>query len=228
MRKLFYILTALAAISTLIACDRSHDGKLDESYESQLLDIVTYTGLDADNHATFRLEGRDDEPSVNLYTTIGAPDKVKENARLLMRYSIAHKTSEYWNVNTLSLTRIISDSMRVNSKPLDNYQMRPIRLTSTWRTGEFVNVHGQVEYINKNRHLYMMIDNETRNNDTVHAYLVHDLLNTPEDSIYYWREFYLSVNVGVLRNPKVPCKVLSLHLNDENNPKVQHYDFKIK
>lgn len=227
MRHFFIILAALAALT---ACDRSHDGKLDESYETQLLDIVTYTGLDADKHATFRLEGRDDEPGVDLLTTIGAPDKVKEHNRVLLNYTIDHKSpsGDYWKVNTISISRIINDSLRVNTKPLDNYEMRPIRLTSTWRSGEYINVHGQVEFTGKNRLLYMMADDNTRNNDTVHAYLVHDLLNTSSDSIYYWRDFYLSVNVGVLRNSKVPCKVLSLHLNNDNNPEVKQYNFKIK
>lgn len=214
----------------LVACNDGHDGKLSADYETQLSDLVTYTGLDNAGHATFRLEGRDDEPGVDLFTNVGKPQKVDLHSRVLMRYSINHKdpAGAYWNIDALSLTRIMSDSLRVNVNPIDTYSMRPIRLTSAWRTGEFINLHGQVEYTGKNRYLYMLVDSDTRMNDTVEAYLVHDLLDTPEDSVYYWREFYLSVNVGVLKSDKYPCHLLRLHINDDNNPKVTFRDFKIK
>lgn len=227
MRNFFYIMTA---ILLLVACDRSHDGTLDESFETQVVDIVTYTGLDNDSHATFRLEGRDDEPAVMLYSTVGAPDKVKQNERLLLTYSINHRAGDnsYWNIDAIGYSRVINDSIRVNINPLDSYSMRPIKLISAWRTGEFINLHGKAETTNKNRYLYMMIDRDTKYNDTVQAYLVHDLLNTPSDSIFQWREFYMSINVAALKSPNAPCHVLRLNLNDENNHKVTYRDFHIK
>lgn len=214
----------------LMACDRSHDGTLDDTFETQVVDIVTYTGLDTDNHATFRLDGRDDDPAVTLYSTVGAPDKVKENERLLLTYSIAHRAGDnsYWNIDAVGYSRVINDSIRVNANPLDTYQMRPIRLISAWRTGEFINLHAKAEATSKSRLIYMMIDNDTKYNDTVQAYLVHDLLNTPSDSIFQWREFYMSINVAALKSPNAPCQVLRLNLNDENNPKITYRDFQIK
>lgn len=227
MRRILYIAIAILALT---ACDRSHDGKLDESFEKQLVDIVTYTGLDDDNNATFRLDGRDDEPAVTLYTTVEAPDKVKVNDRILLTYSIAHKASDnsFWNINAMGYSRIISDSIRVNIKPLDTYQMRPIKLKSMWRTGEFINLHGQAEVTNKNRLLYMLIDADTKYKDTVDAYVVHDLLGVPSDSIFYWREFYMSINIGELKSDKSPCHILRIHLNDENHQSTTYHDFTIK
>ena len=83
-------LAILIALVTAVACDRSHDGKLDPSYETQLVDLVTYTGVDNDNHATFRLEGIDDEPAIDLFTTVAAPQKVTKNSRVLLYYAISH------------------------------------------------------------------------------------------------------------------------------------------
>lgn len=222
------LLTVLILMA--MSCDRNHDGNLDSTYETQLTDIVTYTGQDADDHATFRLEGRDDEPGVDLFTTVARPDKVALNSRVLLYYSIAHKASDgkSWNINARALTRIMSDSLRVNNQPLGNYSMRPIKLISAWRTGEFINLHGQVEYTGKNRHLYMLIDHDTRNKPTADAYLIHDLLGTPEDSVYYWRDFYLSVNVGVLKKPQSPTTTLRLHINNAATPDIDHIDFKLK
>ena len=215
---------------TLLSCDRSHDGSLDSNFETQLVDIVTYTGLDQDNHATFRLDGRDDDPAVMLYTKVDAPSKVKVNERILLTYDVNHRAPDgsYWDINATGFSRIINDSIRVNAKPLDTYSMRPIKLNSAWRTGEFINIYGQAEYTGKSRLLYVMIDKETKYNDTVQAYLVHDLLGTPADSIFYWRDFYLSVNVGALKSPSAPCRVLRLNINDENNPSVTHRDYNIK
>lgn len=215
---------------TLVSCDRSHDGNLDSTFETQLVDIVTYTGLDDDKHATFRLDGRDDDPAVMLYTKADAPSKVKVNERLLLTYAVNHRAPDgsYYNIDAIGFTRIINDSIRVNAKPLNTYSMRPIKLNSTWRTGEFINLYGQVEYTEKNRFLYMMIDKETKYNDTVQAYLVHDLLDTPADSIFYWRDVYMSINIGALKSPSAPCRVLRLNINDTNNPSVTHRDYNIK
>ena len=227
MRNLLYI---LFAVLTFAACTNDHDGVLDSSYETQLLDIVTYTGLGSDNHATFRLEGRDDEPGVDLFTNIGAPQKVAKYERVLMSYDINHQSADgtYWNVYTHNITRINYDSIRVNNNPISTYSRRPIKLISAWRSGEYINLHGQVEYTGKRRFLYMMVDRDTRGNELVEAYLVHDLLGTPSDSIFYWRDFYLSVNVGVLKSPRDPCKTLRLHINDASNPKVTYRDFQLK
>ncbi len=220
----------LATIAVLVACDRSHDGLLDETYEKQVVDIVTYTGLDNDQHATFRLDGRDDDPSVKLFTNVAAPDKVKPNERLLLTYAINHRAPDgsYWDIDAIAYSRIINDSIRVNANPLDTYSMRPIKLNSIWRTGEYINLYGQVEYTGKNRFFYMMVDSDTKYNDTVQAYLVHDLLNTPSDSIFYWRDLYLSVNVAALKQPEAPCHVLRVHINDVNNPSTTFKDFNIK
>ena len=224
------IILAIAALLAFTACDRSHDGKLDSTFETQLVDIVTYTGVDDDNHAVFRLDGRDDDPAVMLFTSVGAPEKVKTHERVLLTYAVNHRAPDgsYCYVDAMGYSRIINDSIRVNSNPIDTYSMRPIRLKSVWRTGEYLNLYAQVEYTGKNRLLYMMIDRDTKYNDTVDAYLVHDLLATPPDSIFYWRDTYLSINIGALKSPSAPCRVLRLNLNDDNNPNVKYHNFNIK
>lgn len=228
MRAMRIVAAVMVAAIVGVACDRSHDGLLDEEFETQNVDIVTYTGVDDDNCAKFRLDGRDDEPAVMLFTSVKAPANVKENSRLLLTYSIKHRGADgsYWDVDAIGYSRIISDSLRVNSNPIDSYSMHPVKLSSTWRTGEFVNMHGQVEVTSRTRQLFMMVDKTTRGRDTVDAYLVHNLMGAPADSIFYWRDFYFSVNVGVLRSTKDPCRVLRLHLNDANRGGMEIREFK--
>ena len=88
----------IAALLAFAACSRDHDGKLDSSFETELADIVTYTGVDQDNHATFRLDQRDDLPPITLFTTVAAPSKVQLNDRVLLYYAISHKAPDgtYW------------------------------------------------------------------------------------------------------------------------------------
>ena len=202
---------------TTTGCREDHDGLLNETYEQQLVDLVTYKGLDASSHAIFRLEGRDDLPYTTLTTAISQPEKVNRNQRVLLRYSINSKQGSTWDVKPLEITRITSDSLRVNNNDLDTYSYRPVKLTSAWRSGEFLNLHGQVEYTGQSRQLYLMIDRSTRYSETVQAHLVHDLLGTPNDKIYQWRDFYLSVNVGALMKETVPCKTIKLTVNDVNS-----------
>ena len=227
MRIFLYIAITLLALT---ACDRSHDGELDGTYETNLVDIVTYKGLDADEHATFQLVGRDDEPCVNLYSKVSAPDKVKVDGRILLTYTINHRSPDgsSWDIDATGYSRIISDSIRINVNPLDTYSMRPIKLTSIWRTGEFINLHGQAEYSSKSRQMYMMIDADTKYKETVDAYLVHDLLDTPADSIFYWRDFYMSINIGALKSSNSPCRNLRIYINDESNPSTLYREFSIK
>ena len=229
MKNQLHILLTIFCL-VLTACNRNHDGLLGSTAATRLTDIVTFTGVDNDNHAKFRLDMRDDEAPVMLFTTVKPPQQVKVNDRVLLYYAVSHKAPDnsYWNVNAMALTRIFSDSIRVNSNPIDSYKMHQLKIKSAWRTGEFINIYGQVEHTGKSRLLYMMLDRDTRGKENVDAYLVHDLLDTPQDSIFYWRDFYLSVNVGALKKDPDPCRYITLHYNDATSSAPATRTFTIK
>ena len=133
------------------------------------------------------------------------------------------------SVRTLESLYYVGVSCLEKGVPEDVPQWAPYEREypySTRETGEYLNLHGQAETSSKSRLLYMMIDSDTKYDETVDAYLVHDLLGS--DSIFQWREFYMSVNVAALKSPNAPCHTLRLHLNDEANHKVTYRDFHIK
>ena len=99
--------------------------------------------------------------------------------------------------------------------------MHEVKLRSLWRTGEYINLHCQVEYINTARTFMLVADGQTLGNDTVHCYMVHDLRG---ERGTFWRDCYASFNVGALWK-KPTFKVMRIHLNDKTYPDTEYYDF---
>ena len=97
-----------------------------------------------------------------------------------------------------------------------------MKLRSLWRTGEFINLHCQVEYTSKARTFMLVADESTLANDTVDCYLVHDLRG---ETGTFWRDCYASFNVGALWK-KDYFKCLRVYINDVTYPGIGYYDFK--
>lgn len=226
-RTLLLVIVASLAATMLSACDDEDDSAL-QSFTDFRLDIVTYRGLDNGGVAHFDYVGRNDSAAINI--TAGncsgmIPDGLREGNRALLRYRVDETAPTTWKATAYSLQRIISDSLRYNNKPLEEYAMHPVRLRSIWRTGDFINLFCQVEYTGKTRALYLMMDYATIDHETVHCYLVHDLLMAP--NAYQWRNCYASFFVGkLLERPSV--KQLCIHINDEVFPERETYLFDIR
>ncbi len=118
---------------------------------------------------------------------------------------------------------VASDSLRVNTKPVEQYAMHPIKLRSLWRTGGYINLRGQVEYTGHPRQLYLMADGATLDGDTVDVYLVHDLMQG-QDSTRFWRNCYGSFYVGEAWY-KPSCRIMRVHVRDVVRPQATCYDF---
>lgn len=217
------IWSLIALIAALMACNDSHD--IDRAYTDYRYDIVTYMGCDDDSHEVFRLQGRDDNPAITLLATgTHAPQGSNPGRRLLLRYDFADAAGDsVRHINAYAATAIISDSMRYTLKPVAQYLQNntPVKLRTVWRTGDYLNLHGQLEYTGKSRHFYLLVDSSTWNRDTVHCYLVHNVFG---DTTRHWREFYASFYIGATwkRNPK---QVLRFHADDLVRPEVTYRDF---
>lgn len=219
MRKLLYIIAAVMLVATT-ACDKDEDVVNDSSIR-YMYDLVTYVG-DEDGHARFELVGRDVSGSTMLITQASVPEGTALQQRFLLRYNYADEAegAAQRKVSVYGLTKVITDSLRVGKADLNYYAMQPVKMRSAWRTGDFINVHCQVEYTGKNRAFMMLIDDATRNNDTVQCYLHHDMHG---DTTYQWRECYASFNVGNVWK-RTDCHTLRLHVNDYNGGE-KCYDF---
>ena len=216
----WFVLALLLAVA-LTSCSDDNEGM--DVYADFRYDLVTYTGQDGTG-ATFEYLGQNDSAVVTLHSTLERQNDLKVGRRVLLNYKVEDKPSaSHWLVTVNGYSAgVASDSLRYNTQPLETYQMHPIRLKSLWRTGNYINLRCELEYTGKQRMLYLMMDKDTHHADTVHCYLVHDLMGAT--STYFWRSCYGSFYVGKVWQLE-SCKVLRVHVNDETYPDKQYYDF---
>ena len=219
MKHLRYLpILLMAVLSALASCDKQED--IDRSYTDYRYDIVTYLGVNGTG-AVFEYLGHGDSASVKLQSRVTVKD-VKTNQRVLLRYEFADKsTGAERDVNVYGCNGIFSDSLRQTQDSPDSLPCQEIKLRSLWRTGEFINLHCQVEYTGKARTLMLVADANTLASDTVDCYLVHDLRG---ERATFWRDCYASFNVGALWR-KDTFRCLRIHLNDVTFPETAYYDF---
>ncbi len=209
----------IAALMALASCDKQED--IDRAYTDYRYDIVTYLGQNATG-AVFEYLGHGDSAAIRLQSVVDISQDAKTHQRVLLRYDFADKkASDQRDINVYNCYTIISDSIRMTMDSPDSLPQHEVKLRSLWRTGEFINLHCQVEYTGKNRTFMLVADGNTLKDDTVHCYLAHGLRG---EQGTFWRDCYASFNVGALwKRPSFHC--LRIHLNDLTFPDTEYYDF---
>lgn len=218
------LLALLLAVAALSACHGSNDD--DTRIVEWRYDFVTYMGYSGST-ATFEYLGRGDSAAIVLRASgLDKPGHLATGQRVLLYYTVTGTPSPgVRDVQARYYTsgNVASDSLRVNTKPVEQYAMHPIKLRSLWRTGGYINLRGQVEYTGHPRQLYLMADGATLDGDTVDVYLVHDLMQG-QDSTRFWRNCYGSFYVGEAWY-KPSCRIMRVHVRDVVRPQATCYDF---
>lgn len=218
------LLALLLAVAALSACHGSDDD--DTRIVEWRYDFVTYMGYSGST-ATFEYLGRGDSAAIVLRASgLDKPGHLATGQRVLLYYTVTGTPSPgVRDVQARYYTsgNVASDSLRVNTKPVEQYAMHLIKLRSLWRTGGYINLRGQVEYTGHPRQLYLMADGATLDSDTVDVYLVHDLMQG-QDSTRFWRNCYGSFYVGEAWY-KPSCRVMRVHVRDVVRPQATCYDF---
>lgn len=218
VRQLIISLTAI--LLAFASCDKQED--IDRAYTDYRYDIVTYLGQN-DAGAVFEYLGHGDSTAVRLQSGVSLGDDVATHQRVLLRYDFADKVAtDNRLINVYGCNAIISDSVRQTFIAPDSIPVHEVKLRSLWRTGEFINLHCQVEYTGKARSFMLVADGNTLSNDTVYCYLMHDLRG---EQGTFWRDCYASFNVGALWH-KPTFKCMRLVINDLTYPEIGFYDFK--
>ncbi|MGN0214364.1 MAG: hypothetical protein ACI4AH_06095 [Muribaculaceae bacterium] len=211
MKKLFNILllTSLLA-AVLVACsdDNEPSGEVQDNFR---FDLVTYEGF-ADGVAQFTFIPRLDADEITYVGRMSEQPKVKKGQRVLLNYFVpAEASGGKQEVIVNSVSSIFSDTLRYAAKErIDTITREAIRLSSIWRTGNYINLHAEVEYTGSARWFYLLMDKSTWNNDTVDCYLVHNTFGAKK---YFWRQTYASFYVGGAWK-KQSCCALRVHIND--------------
>lgn len=209
----------MTILLSLASCDKQED--IDRAYTDYRYDIVTYLGQNATG-AVFEYLGHGDSASVMLQSTVDVSKDAKVNERVLLRYDFAdQKTGATRDIDVFGCSSIISDSLRTTKTSPDSLPRHQVKLRSLWRTGEFINLHCQVEYTKEARSFMLVVDDKTIGNDTVDCYLVHDLRGQQGT---FWRDCYASFNVGALwHRDSFGC--LRMWVNDVTYPTTEYYIF---
>lgn len=209
----------MAIVLCLASCDKQED--IDRAYTDYRYDIVTYLGQNATG-AVFEYIGHGDSASIKLQSRVDVSEDAKVNERVLLRYDYADtREGGMRDIDVFSCSGIISDSLRVTNSSPDSLPRHAVKLRSLWRTGDFINLHCQVEYTNQSRTFMLVVDGSTIGQDTVDCYLVHDLMGKEGT---FWRDCYASFNVGALWHRKTVGSV-RLWLNDVTYPETEYYIF---
>ncbi len=210
------LLTLSVMLLFVVMSSCSDEIETSEAYTHSLYDLVTYMGS-SDGTTQFELVGRDNSSRM-LTASITMDSSVKVLQRVLLRYYWEDESAGTIKVYGMSLA--ITDSLRYSTAPLSLYARHPVKMRSAWRTGDFINLHCQVEYTGKSRTFMLLIDDATRNEDTVQCYLHHDI---HDDTTYHWRECYASFNVGNVWK-RTECSTLRVHVTDADEGELS-YDF---
>jgi len=219
IRMLRQLPLVMLAVLALASCDKEED--IDRSYTDYRYDIVTYLGKN-ETGAVFEYLGHGDSAALKLQSRVSVSE-VKSNQRVLLRYDFADKAATadgMRHIDVFACNGIVSDSLRKTQSP-DSLPRHQVKLRSLWRTGEFINVHCQVEFTNNPRTFMLVADGKTLDSDTVKCYLTHDLRG---ERGTFWRYCYGSFNVGVLWK-RTTFKCLRIYLNDVTFPNTEYYDF---
>lgn len=219
MKWLLHTLAMVAVLLVTVAC--SKDTERSEAYTHSQYELVTYVGADEKTgNAQYELVGRDLTGSTMLQGNIAPAKDLKPLQRVMLRFNYADDDAgaAWRQVKVYGVTSVVTDSLR--SPSVFRFEMHPVKMLSLWRTGDFINLHCQVEYTGKPRTLMLLIDNDTRYQDTAQLYLNHDLRN---NEAYFWRECYASFNVGNVWK-RTQCKTMRIHIND-NDAGEKCYDF---
>lgn len=224
MKHLFYILLLIASGVTILYSCGSDDTPQPEQDKFRY-DMVTYNGY-AQDMAQFTYLPRLDGTPIRYIAHMGAEPTLAKGRRVLLNYYIpAGATSEAnqtLEVKVKGITSIITDTLRIATKErIDGLAQEHIRLFSIWRTGDYINLHAEVEHTGKARWFYLLADKVTQNSDVVDCYLIHDTFGEKK---YHWRTAYASFYIGNLWK-RQSCKTLRIHLNDDIAPLTHEYCF---
>ncbi|MGM9835601.1 MAG: hypothetical protein ACI30L_02460 [Muribaculaceae bacterium] len=222
MKRLFDILLSVSLLAIALAACSDDNEPSGEKQDSFRYDVVTYDGY-ADGVAQFTFIPRLDAPEITYVGRLGKQPEIKEGQRVLLNYFVpAEASGSKQDVIINGVSAIFSDTLRFAEKQrIDTISREAIRLASVWRTGNYINLHAEVEYTGKPRWFYMLMDKATWNSDTVDCYLVH---NTFGATKYFWRQTYASFYVGGAWK-KQSCCALRVHINDNVFPDTKTYCF---
>ena len=213
----------LPAVIALVVSAMTSCGD-DEYYEygNSSFDMVTYAGNGTAGDSYINYPVNDIAPVTLIDAATNASSAgLKSGTRLLLNYAVNSRNSDSsLNITAKSYTKAITDTLRYvpGTTPIP---MDSVSLNSIWRTGRYINIYCRVKYTETARVMALVADYRTIRNDTVHCYLMHNMMDA---TAYFWRRCYASYDISSVWNLQ-SCKTVRIHIDDVNYPERRYYDF---
>jgi hypothetical protein len=213
------ILFMIIATTLLVAC--GDDGPYTE--QIALYDIVTFEGNSSEG-ASFSFQRRDDSPLINLFANgvkIEGNNVNPQDRMLIGYYPESGQAYTSGNISLFSVVSVNQDTLRIaTQEELAGWDADAVFLNSMWRSGKYINMYIRVDHSTEERDFSLTMDYATRNDEYPHLYLVHNLLEAPNN---FTRRAYASFDISPIWNTE-SCKGVIIHIND-SNLKTETYTF---
>lgn len=222
MKKLLSHILLPAVIALVVSAMTSCGDDEYYEYGNSSFDMVTYAGNGTAGDSYINYPVNDIAPVTLIDAATNASSAgLKSGTRLLLNYAVNSRNSDgSLNITAKSYTKAITDTLRYVPTP-DSTPMDSVSLNSIWRTGRYINIYCRVRYTETARVMALVADYRTIRNDTVHCYLMHNMMDA---TAYFWRRCYASYDISSVWNLQ-SCKTVRIHIDDVNYPERRYYDF---
>lgn len=200
MKRLLNItlfITSLAILSSFTSCNSNNEPGGSVIY---YLDIVS-CHLQPDSTLHFEQILRNDAGSRMLYPEKAIKADVQEGQRVLLQYNVNKMLPDSnYNITALQIAPVLHDTI-ISTHPdtIAAYPNEPLRITSIWRTGNYLNMDFQIEYYNRPHRMNLFYSPEQTSTDTINVILRHD---RNQDAMGFWTSAYSSFYIPNLNQYK--------------------------
>lgn len=182
------ILSSASAILLFALCSCQEDG-VDGQVSMTCTDIVTFAGNDNGN-ALFTFQKVDDSPLITLRSQISInTDEYPAGTRMLISYNPPeNRAYTSGDVRLIGARTITQSAIYTEWSPdFDAWDRDPVYVYSTWRTGNYLNVHVRLTYSTEPRLFCLAADPATLDTPWPDVYMVHTMASETDnhDRAYY-------------------------------------------
>lgn len=209
-RLLKYILITAAVV--LSACSDEPE----RDYGDFLEAFVTYKG-----NKTLTYQPQNDSPTITLIADRWNEESIKQGERAVIRYTVIEQTDSHsYNVKINAADKLYSDVLRQASvETIKSLNPQPIKITSLWRSGEYINLNSWVPHVAQGAKISLIADEKTIDNDVPELYLVYHFGSQNPD---FERKCYASFKIANLWN-RQSCKSIKIKILTDK--KIEEYVF---
>lgn len=186
------------------------------NYGDFLEAFVTYNG---GNVLTY--QPQNDSPEITLIADRWSDEAIKPGERAVIRYTVTEKIGSHsYNVKINNADKLYSDLLRQASvETINSLNPQPIKITSLWRSGEYINLNSWVPHVAQGAKISLIADEETIDRDMPELYLVYHYGSQIPD---FERKCYASFKIKNLWN-RHSCK--SIKIKVLTDKKIEEYVF---